>query len=42
VDATPDVGKEFDDIKLKLDTIKDCPKAPGRSQWIKDFGDTTA
>src|SRR5262249_46938239 len=35
-----DVGKEFDDIKSKLDAITDLPDGAGPIQFIKDFGDT--
>ncbi len=37
-----DTGKEFDDIKLKLDTITDLPKDAGPINFVKDFGDTAA
>src|SRR5262249_9754952 len=37
-----DTGKEFDDIKLKLDTIRDLPSGALPIDFIKDFGDTTA
>jgi multidrug efflux pump subunit AcrB len=36
------IGKEFDDIALKLDTIKNLPDGAGPIQFIKDFGDTSA
>ena len=35
-----DVGKQFDDIKLKLDTISDLPQGAGPINFVKDFGDT--
>jgi multidrug efflux pump subunit AcrB len=35
-----DVGKQFDDIKLKLDTLRDLPQGAGPVQFVKDFGDT--
>ncbi len=35
-----DVGKQFDDIKLKLDSIKDLPQGAGPINFVKDFGDT--
>ncbi|MEQ1761818.1 MAG: efflux RND transporter permease subunit [Pyrinomonadaceae bacterium] len=41
-DKVKDTGKEFDDIKLKLDTISDLPKDAGAINFVKDFGDTTA
>ncbi len=34
-----DPGKQFDDIKLKLDSLKDLPEGASIS-FIKDFGDT--
>jgi multidrug efflux pump subunit AcrB len=37
-----DTGKQFDDIKLKLDGIKNLPPGAGPIQFIKDFGDTAA
>jgi multidrug efflux pump subunit AcrB len=36
------IAKEFDDIALKLDSIKDLPDGAGPIQFIKDFGDTSA
>jgi multidrug efflux pump subunit AcrB len=41
-DEVKDTGKEFDDIKLKLDTINDLPKDAGPINFVKDFGDTAA
>jgi multidrug efflux pump subunit AcrB len=35
-----DVGKQFDDIKLKLDEIHDLPQGAGPINFVKDFGDT--
>ena len=35
-----DVGKQFDDIKLKLDQIRDLPQGAGPIVFVKDFGDT--
>jgi multidrug efflux pump subunit AcrB len=37
-----ETGKEFDDIKLKLDGIHDLPSGAGPVNFIKDFGDTAA
>jgi multidrug efflux pump subunit AcrB len=37
-----ETGKEFDDIKLKLDAIDDLPDGAGPINFIKDFGDTAA
>jgi multidrug efflux pump subunit AcrB len=42
IEGLPDTGKEFDDIKLKLDTISDLPDGAGPINFIKDFGDTAA
>ena len=37
-----ETGKEFDDIKLKLDSIQDLPDGAGPIKFVKDFGDTAA
>lgn len=37
-----ETGKEFDDIKMKLDTIHNLPQGAGPINFIKDFGDTAA
>jgi multidrug efflux pump subunit AcrB len=38
-----DVGKEFDDIKIRLDTLQGTfPQGVQPLQFLKDFGDTTA
>jgi multidrug efflux pump subunit AcrB len=37
-----DVMKEFDDLKGKLDGIRDLPQGAGPIYFIKDFGDTAA
>ena len=42
VEGARDTGKEFDDIKLKLDTITDLPDGAGPIDFVKDFGDTAA
>jgi len=42
VEGTKEVGKEFDDIKLKLDGITNLPDGAGPIQFVKDFGDTAA
>ena len=42
VEGLADTGKEFDDIKLKLDTIRDLPDGVGPITFFKDFGDTAA
>jgi multidrug efflux pump len=36
-----DTAKVFDDIALKLGTIRDLPQLAGPVQFIKDFGDTS-
>src|SRR5262245_41239500 len=41
-EQTKDTGKEFDDIKMKLDSIHDLPDGAGPITFIKDFGDTAA
>jgi multidrug efflux pump subunit AcrB len=38
----PQIGKEFDDIALKLNSISDLPEGAGPVKFIKDFGDTSA
>ena len=42
VEGTKETGKEFDDIKLKLDSITDLPQGAGPIDFVKDFGDTAA
>ncbi len=37
-----DIGKELDDIRLKLDNIRDLPEGAGPIEFVKDFGDTAA
>src|SRR5215813_1510881 len=37
-----DTGKEFDDIKLKLDSVTDLPNGAGPINFIKDFRETPA
>ncbi|MGB9180764.1 MAG: efflux RND transporter permease subunit [Pyrinomonadaceae bacterium] len=37
-----ETAKEFDDIRLKLDSIRDLPSGAGPVNFIKDFGDTAA
>ena len=39
---TKDRPKEFDDIKLKLDAIRDLPDGAQPIVFVKDFGDTAA
>jgi transcriptional regulator with AAA-type ATPase domain len=39
VEGTRDTGKEFDDIKLKLDSITDLPDGAGPIDFVKDFGE---
>jgi multidrug efflux pump subunit AcrB len=41
-EAVRDRGKEFDDIKLKLDAITNLPDGAGPIQFVKDFADTAA
>src|SRR5262245_99377 len=40
--ARIDTGKEFDDIKVKLDALADLPEGAGPVQFIKEFGETSA
>src|SRR5437588_3376231 len=35
-------AKEFDDIKIKLDSLTDLPQGAGPVQYIKEFGETSA
>jgi multidrug efflux pump subunit AcrB len=42
IEGLKDTGKEFDDIKMKLDAIEPLPEGAGPVQFIKDFGDTAA
>ena len=37
-----ETGKEFDDIKVKLDALTDLPEGAGPIQFIKEFGETSA
>ncbi len=37
-----DAGKAFDDVKGKLDEVRDLPQGAGPIQFVKDFGDTAA
>ncbi|MGH9836605.1 MAG: efflux RND transporter permease subunit, partial [Blastocatellia bacterium] len=37
-----ETGKELDDVKLKLDGIRDLPDGSGPINFVKDFGDTAA
>ncbi len=41
-EGTPDTAKEFDDIKVKLDSLTDLPEGAGPFQYIKEFGETAA
>ena len=42
VEQVKETGKEFDDIKLRLDAIRDLPQGAGPINFLKDFGDTAA
>src|SRR5262245_16914874 len=43
IDGVKDVGKEFDDIKMKLDAVgPHLPEGAGPIIFVKDFGDTAA
>src|SRR5215813_12015850 len=41
-ERVPDTAKEFDDIKIKLDSLTDLPQGAGPVQYIKEFGETAA
>jgi len=41
-EGVKDPGKEFDDIKLKLDSLTNMPQGVQPLTFLKDFGDTTA
>src|SRR5262245_60364220 len=41
-DKVSDTNKEFDDIKIKLDSLTDLPEGAGPLQYIKEFGETAA
>ncbi len=41
-ERTGNTEKEFQDIKLRLDSIGDLPEGAGPIQFVKDFGDTSA
>src|SRR5215472_5968244 len=41
-ERVPDTAKEFDDIKIKLDSLMDLPEGAGPMQYIKEFGETSA
>lgn len=41
-ERVPETGKEFDDIKLKLDSLRDLPVGVRSIELFKDFGDTAA
>src|SRR5262245_56462180 len=37
-----DTGKQFDDVKMRLDAIRDLPDGAGPIDFVKDFGTTAA
>src|SRR3954454_4250453 len=41
-EGVKDPGKEFDDIKIRLDSLTNMPQGVQPLQFLKDFGDTTA
>jgi multidrug efflux pump len=41
-EGTPETGKVFDDIALKLNAINELPQGAGPIQFYKDFGSTAA
>ena len=42
IEGLKETGKEFDDIKMKLDAIGPLPDGAGPVVYLKDFGDTAA
>ncbi|MBF0551471.1 MAG: efflux RND transporter permease subunit [Deltaproteobacteria bacterium] len=42
IEKIGETGKEFDDIKLKLDSLQHLPEGAGPVIFVKDFGDTAA
>src|SRR5262249_47725101 len=40
--ARIDTGKEFDDVKVKLDALTDLPEGAGPIQYIKEVGERAA
>ncbi len=41
-DSVVETGKEFDDLKARLDSLNDLPEGAGPIQFFKDFGQTAA
>lgn len=41
-ERTTDPAKQWDDISLRLSTIRDLPPGAGPIEFVKDFGDTAA
>src|SRR5262249_4080676 len=41
-DSVVETGKEFDDLKARLDSLNDLPEGAGPVQFFKDFGQTAA
>ncbi len=41
-DSVTDTGKEFDDLKLRIDSVTDLPQGSQPVQFLKDFGDTVS
>ncbi len=41
-DSVAETGKEFDDVKARLDSLRDLPEGAGPIQFYKDFGQTAA
>ncbi len=39
---TEDTGKAYDDIALRLNTIRDLPAGAGPIEFVRDFGETAA
>ena len=41
-DSVTDTGKEFDDLKLRIESVTDLPQGAQPVQFLKDFGDTVS
>src|SRR5499427_7272186 len=41
-EGVTDTAREFDDFKVKLDSLTDLPEGAGPIQYIKEFGETSA
>ncbi|MDX2032060.1 MAG: efflux RND transporter permease subunit [Blastocatellia bacterium] len=41
-ESVSETAKEFDDLKVRLDSLRDLPEGAGPIQFFKDFGQTAA